>query len=64
MVTAMTQYTTDLSYGAISQVVNEEVLIMPMIETEEGVKNVEYVDDVQSGTVPLTDTGQLQLRLG
>jgi 4-hydroxy-2-oxoheptanedioate aldolase len=41
MVTAMTQYTTNLSYAAISEVVNDAVLIMPMIETVEGVENVE-----------------------
>ncbi|KAL0783225.1 hypothetical protein CaCOL14_001131 [Colletotrichum acutatum] len=41
MVTAMTQYTTTLSYAAIAEVVNDEVLIMPMIETKEGVENVE-----------------------
>jgi len=43
MATAMTQYTTELSYAAIAEVVNDEVLIMPMIETKEGVENVEYV---------------------
>ncbi|GKT84193.1 4-hydroxy-2-oxovalerate aldolase [Colletotrichum tofieldiae] len=37
----MTQYTTQLSYAAIAEVVNDEVLIMPMIETKEGVENVE-----------------------
>ncbi|KAI8283788.1 hypothetical protein K4K59_007627 [Colletotrichum sp. SAR11_240] len=36
-------YTTQLSYAAIAEVVNDEVLIMPMIETKEGVENVEYV---------------------
>ncbi|KAI4594923.1 hypothetical protein KJ359_007446 [Pestalotiopsis sp. 9143b] len=41
MVTAMTQYTTNLSYAAIGQVVNDEVMIMPMIETQEGIENVE-----------------------
>ncbi|KAK7442306.1 HpcH/HpaI aldolase [Colletotrichum acutatum] len=34
-------YTTTLSYAAIAEVVNDEVLIMPMIETKEGVENVE-----------------------
>jgi 2-keto-3-deoxy-L-rhamnonate aldolase RhmA len=43
MVTAMTQYTAQLSYAAIAEVVNEEVMIMPMIETKEGVENVEYL---------------------
>ncbi|KAJ0305824.1 hypothetical protein COL5a_002625 [Colletotrichum fioriniae] len=43
MVTAMTQYTTTLSYAAIAEVVNDEVLIMPMIETKEGVENVEAI---------------------
>ncbi|GKT41272.1 uncharacterized protein ColSpa_01453 [Colletotrichum spaethianum] len=37
----MTQYTSQLSYAAIAEVVNDEVLIMPMIETKEGVENVE-----------------------
>lgn len=37
----MTQYTTQLSYSAIAEVVNDEVMIMPMIETQEGVDNVE-----------------------
>jgi hypothetical protein len=41
MVTAMTQYTTTLGYAAIAEVVNDAVLIMPMIETIEGVENVE-----------------------
>lgn len=41
MVTAMTQYTTNLSYAAIGEVVNDEVMIMPMIETTEGIENVE-----------------------
>jgi hypothetical protein len=42
MVTAMTQYETRISYAAVAEVVNEEVMIMPMIETIEGVENVEY----------------------
>ena len=41
MVTAMTQYTRTLSYAAIAEVVNDAVLIMSMIETTEGVENVE-----------------------
>lgn len=43
MVSAMTQYETRLSYSTISKVVNEAVLIMPMIETIEGVENVERI---------------------
>ncbi|KAK0374062.1 HpcH/HpaI aldolase [Colletotrichum limetticola] len=43
MVTAMTQYTTTLSYAAIAEVVNDDVLIMPMIETRESVENVEAI---------------------
>ncbi|KAF8852050.1 HpcH/HpaI aldolase [Acephala macrosclerotiorum] len=49
MVTAMTQYTTALSYAAIAEVVNDEV-IMPMIETREGVESVEYVMPSQTQT--------------
>lgn len=43
MVSAMTQYETRLSYAAIAEVVNDAVLIMPMIETVEGVENVEQI---------------------
>ena len=43
MVTAMTQYAVGLPYAAIGHVVNDNVLIMPMIETEEGLANVEWV---------------------
>lgn len=43
MVSAMTQYETRLSYPTISTVVNDTVLIMPMIETIEGVENVESI---------------------
>lgn len=57
MVTAMTQYTTTLSYAAIAEVVNDAVLIMPMIETKEGVENVEYGEP----THPVDDTIQLNL---
>lgn len=46
MVTAMTQYETRLSYSAISAVVNDAVMIMPMIETIEGVQNVEQIAPV------------------
>lgn len=41
MVTAMTQYSSNIGYRAIAQAVNDNVLIMPMIETREGVENVE-----------------------
>ena len=43
MVSAMTQYETRLSYSTISTVVNDAVMIMPMIETIEGVENVEQI---------------------
>jgi 2-keto-3-deoxy-L-rhamnonate aldolase RhmA len=43
MVTAMTQYSSNIGYRAIAQAVNDNVLIMPMIETREGVENVEWV---------------------
>lgn len=41
MFTAVTQYQTSVGFGAITQVVNDSILIMPMIETAEGVANVE-----------------------
>lgn len=47
MVTAMTQYETRLSF---STVVNDAVMIMPMIETKEGVEIVE-----QTAAVPGID---------
>ncbi|GFZ42999.1 hypothetical protein JCM24511_00717 [Saitozyma sp. JCM 24511] len=43
MVTAMTQYSSNIGYRAIAQAVNDNVLIMPMIETREGVENVEEI---------------------
>jgi hypothetical protein len=48
MVTAMTQYSSNIGYRAIAQAVNDNVLIMPMIETREGVENVEWVELVSS----------------
>ncbi len=43
MVTPMMQYSTGIDFRAVAQVSNENVLIMPMIETVEGVENVESV---------------------
>ncbi|WWD22198.1 hypothetical protein CI109_106689 [Kwoniella shandongensis] len=51
MVTAMTQYSTQLSYATVAEVVNDNVLIMPMIETQEGLANVEAI-----AAVPGIDT--------
>lgn len=56
MVTAMTQYTTTLSYAAIGEVVNNEVIIMPMIETRDGVENVEYVPKYSAKVDAVTDS--------
>ncbi|KAI1339464.1 HpcH/HpaI aldolase [Xylariaceae sp. FL0016] len=64
MVTAMTQYTTTLSYAAIGQVVNEEVMIMPMIETVEGVKNVEEIAAVPGIDALLIGCADLCMELG
>ena len=41
MVTALTQYAVGLNYAAVGQIVNQSALIMPMIETQEGLKNAE-----------------------
>ncbi|OHE93437.1 HpcH/HpaI aldolase [Colletotrichum orchidophilum] len=63
MVTAMTQYTTTLSYAAIAEVVNDEVLIMPMIETKEGVENVEAIAAVPGIDALLGIPGQYDSEL-
>jgi 2-keto-3-deoxy-L-rhamnonate aldolase RhmA len=41
MFTAVSQYQTTIGHAAVSQVVNDTVLIMPMVETVEGLENVE-----------------------
>jgi len=64
MVTAMTQYTTNLSYAAIAEVVNDEVLIMPMIETKEGVENVEAIAAVPGIDALLIGCADLCMELG
>ncbi|PVH89466.1 HpcH/HpaI aldolase [Cadophora sp. DSE1049] len=64
MVTAMTQYTTSLSYGAIAEVVNDEVMIMPMIETKEGVENVEAIAAVPGIDAILIGCADLCMELG
>ncbi|KAH9884234.1 HpcH/HpaI aldolase [Xylariomycetidae sp. FL2044] len=64
MVTAMTQYTTSLSYAAIGEVVNDEVMIMPMIETQEGVENVEAIAAVPGIDALLIGCADLCMELG
>ncbi|EQB58573.1 hypothetical protein K4K61_005544 [Colletotrichum sp. SAR11_59] len=64
MVTAMTQYTTQLSYAAIAEVVNDEVLIMPMIETKEGVENVEAIAAVPGIDALFIGCADLCMELG
>lgn len=43
MLTPLTQYSTGIHFKAVSEVSNDAILIMPMIETRQGVENVEYV---------------------
>ncbi|KAI0144999.1 HpcH/HpaI aldolase [Pestalotiopsis sp. NC0098] len=64
MVTAMTQYTTNLSYAAIGQVVNDEVMIMPMIETQEGIENVEAIAAVPGIDALLIGCADLCMEFG
>ncbi|KDN64760.1 putative HpcH/HpaI aldolase [Colletotrichum sublineola] len=64
MVTAMTQYTTELSYGALAEAVNNEVLIMPMIETKEGVENVEAIAAVPGVDALFIGCADLCMELG
>ncbi|KAF7537021.1 hypothetical protein G7054_g4034 [Neopestalotiopsis clavispora] len=64
MVTAMTQYTTNLSYAAIGEVVNDEVMIMPMIETTEGIENVEAIAAVPGIDALLIGCADLCMEFG
>ncbi|ORY25462.1 HpcH/HpaI aldolase [Naematelia encephala] len=64
MVTAMTQYSTQLSYAAIGQVVNDNVLMMPMIETQEGLANVESIAAVPGIDALLIGCADLCMELG
>ncbi|KAK2015106.1 HpcH/HpaI aldolase [Colletotrichum eremochloae] len=64
MVTAMTQYTTELSYAALAEAVNNEVLIMPMIETKEGVENVEAIAAVPGVDALFIGCADLCMELG
>ncbi|KAH8673397.1 HpcH/HpaI aldolase [Xylariales sp. PMI_506] len=64
MVTAMTQYTTNLTYDAIAEAVNDQVLIMPMIETQEGVDNVEAIAAVPGIDALLIGCADLCMELG
>lgn len=43
MLTPLTQYSTGIHFKAVSEVSNDAILIMPMIETKQGVENVECV---------------------
>ncbi|WVQ83442.1 hypothetical protein IAT38_005583 [Cryptococcus sp. DSM 104549] len=64
MVTAMTQYSSGIGYRAIGQVVNENVMIMPMIETEEGVANVEEIASTPGIDCLLIGCADLSMELG
>ena len=46
MVTPQTQYEVGLNYAALAPVVNDEIMIMPMIETQEGLDNIEEIAKV------------------
>lgn len=41
MAQPITQYTTHIPHQVVAQVINDNVMIMPMIETAEGVSNAE-----------------------
>jgi len=65
MVTAMTQYAAmGLSYRAVGEVVNENIMIMPMIETVDGVKNVEEIAAVPGIDCLLVGCADLCMELG
>ncbi|CAK4033813.1 aldolase [Lecanosticta acicola] len=64
MVSAMTQYETRLSYSTISDVVNDAVMIMPMIETVEGVENVEQIAAVPGVDALFIGCADLSMELG
>lgn len=60
----MTQYATGFTYDTIAEVVNNEVLIMPMIETNEGVANVEAIAAVPGIDALLIGCADLCMELG
>ncbi|KAF2448076.1 HpcH/HpaI aldolase [Karstenula rhodostoma CBS 690.94] len=64
MVQPMTQYATNFTYDIIAQVVNDAVLIMPMIETNEGVANVEAIAAVPGVDSLLIGCADLCMELG
>ncbi|KAF2171781.1 hypothetical protein M409DRAFT_50425 [Zasmidium cellare ATCC 36951] len=64
MVSAMTQYETRLSYSTISTVVNDAVMIMPMIETTTGVENVEQIAAVPGIDALFIGCADLCMELG
>ncbi|KAJ7119116.1 Phosphoenolpyruvate/pyruvate domain-containing protein [Mycena epipterygia] len=59
MFNAITQYTTGLHFEAMAKVSNDTTLIMPMIETREGLQNVKEIAAVEGIDVLLVGCGDL-----
>ncbi|EIM89146.1 Phosphoenolpyruvate/pyruvate domain-containing protein [Stereum hirsutum FP-91666 SS1] len=59
MLTPLTQYSTGIHFKAVSEVSNDAILIMPMIETRQGVENVEEIAAVKGIDVLLIGCGDL-----
>ncbi|KAJ6606037.1 Phosphoenolpyruvate/pyruvate domain-containing protein [Mycena vulgaris] len=64
MFNAITQYTTGLHFEAMAKVSNDTTLIMPMIETREGLDNVKEIAAVDGIDVLLVGCGDLCVDLG
>ncbi|KAF8917009.1 Phosphoenolpyruvate/pyruvate domain-containing protein [Mucidula mucida] len=59
MLNAITQYSTGIHFKAISKVSNDTTIIMPMIETKEGLENVEAIAAVEGIDCLLVGCGDL-----
>ncbi|KXJ88956.1 HpcH/HpaI aldolase [Microdochium bolleyi] len=64
MVQAMMQYASHIPYQVVSDVVNDAVQILPMIETREGLANVEAIAAVPGVDALLIGCADLSVELG
>ncbi|KAH7324275.1 HpcH/HpaI aldolase [Stachybotrys elegans] len=64
MVQPLLQYATHIPPTTVAEIVNDAVLIMPMIETREGMKNVEAIAAVPGLDALLIGCADLSMELG
>ncbi|KAF4345837.1 aldolase [Fusarium beomiforme] len=64
MAQPITQYATHIPPHIVAQVVNDSVMILPMIETREGVSNAEYIAAVPGVDALLVGCADLTMDLG